>query len=162
MIELYRTEKDVAHGKLKVLLPAECEIKRTENGKPYTDSVCFSLTHTGDTALIAISDKPVGIDAEIIRKRNFSSLLKRFSAREQTEIKSTADFLRHWVIKEAYIKLIGGTLAHYLKNLEYFGGELLVDGVKADCNILLASSGDLIYCVCAESEIPKNLKLKTI
>ena len=163
MIKLYRTENSQIYKKLESLLPENSKITRTENGKPYTDGKNFSITHTGGSALIALSDLPIGIDAEISRERDFSSVLKRFTAREQAEIgEHTLEFLRHWVVKEAYIKLVGGTLAHDLKRLEYFGGELLLDGVKANCNIFCASLDDLIYCVCSEEEIPENLIFEII
>lgn len=163
MIKLYRTKNERVYEKLKSLLPEHSEITRTENGKPYTDDIHFSITHTGGIALIAISDRPVGVDAEIVRERDFLSVLKRFTPREQAEIgANSVEFLRHWVVKEAFIKLTNGTLAHDLKRLEYFGGELSVDGGKPACNILCTSSGDLIYCVCAESGISKYLKLETI
>ena len=163
MLKLYRTNNEQVHEKLKSLLPADSEIKRTENGKPYTDGACFSITHTGDTALIAISDCPIGIDAEILQKRKFSSVLKNFSSREQSEIgENNIEFLKHWVVKEAYIKLIGGTLAHDLKRLEYHGGQLYYNGIKANCNILCTCLDNLIYCVCAQSDIPENLKTEII
>ena len=163
MLRIYRTKNERVHEKLESLLPENSQIKRTENGKPYTDGIHFSITHTGDTALIAISDFPVGIDAEIVRARNFSSVLKRFPGREQLEIGgSEIEFLRHWTVREAYIKLIGGTIAHDLKRLEYFGGELFVDGVKEDCNILCFVLNELVYCVCAQCEIPRNLKIEII
>lgn len=163
MLKLYQTENVRVYEKLKKFLPENTEIKRTENGKPYADGICFSITHSGDTALFAISEKPVGIDAEKIRKRNFSSLLNRFTTREQREINGdAAEFLRHWVVREAYIKMLGGTLAHDLKRLEYFGGELFCDGKKPDCNILLASSENFIYAVCAQCEIPQNIVTEII
>ena len=163
MITLYRTENKQIYEKLKLLLPADSQINRTENGKPHTDGICFSITHTGDTALIAISDLPIGIDAEIVRERSFSSVLKSFTAREQTEIgENITTFLMHWVVKEAYIKLTGGMLAHDLKRLEYYGGKLYCDGAETNCNMLCSSSDDLIYCVCAECEIPPNLKMEIL
>ena len=163
MIKIYRTKNEGVYEKLKSLLPENLEIKRTENGKPYAEGVHFSVTHTGDTALFAISDRPVGIDAEIVKDRPFSSVLKRFTAREQSEIGGNSlEFLKHWVVKEAYIKMLGGTLAHDLKRLEYFGGELFCDGVKTDCNILCSSSDNLVYCICTQCEIPINLKLDII
>ena len=163
MLELYRTTNERVYEKLKNLLPDGCEIKRTKNGKPYTDGVCFSITHTADIALIAVSDLPVGVDAEIVKERGYFSVLKRFTPREQAEIgENTLEFLKHWVVKEAYIKLIGGTLAHDLKRLEYFGGELFCDGVKANCDSLCSVSEDFVYCVCSQCEIPKNLQIKII
>lgn len=44
------------------------EIKRTENGKPYTEgNVFFSLSHTEDFIACAVSDSEIGIDAERMR-----------------------------------------------------------------------------------------------
>ena len=163
MIELYRTKNERVYEKLKCLLPEDAEIRKTENGKPYTDGMHFSITHTGDTALIAVSDLPVGIDAEIERERPFSSVLQRFTDREKSEIgENLTAFLKNWVVKEAYIKLIGGTLEHDLKELEYFRGQLFYGEKKTDCNLLLSSSGDLIFCVCSQGEIPLNFKINTI
>ena len=162
MIKLYRTKNERVYEKLILLLPVGSKINKTENGKPYTDGVHFSLTHTGDIALIAISDSPVGIDAEIIKERNFASVAKRFTAREQSEISSLSEFLRHWVVKEAYIKLTGGTLAHDLKMLEYYGGQLFYNGLKVDCNIICASSADFVYAICTHDDIQKSLKMEII
>ena len=163
MIELYRTQNENIYEKVKSLLNTDAEIKKTENGKPYIDGFQFSITHTGDTALIAISDKIVGVDAEMIKVRNISSVLQRFTPREQNEINGdTAKFLKNWVVKEAYIKMHGGTLVHDLKRLEVYNGELLVDGEKADCNIFCSASSDLIYAVCAKSEIPESIKIQTV
>ena len=162
MITLYRTKNERVYEKLILLLPAGSQIKRDKNGKPYTDGVHFSVTHTGDIALIAVSDSPVGIDAEIIREQKHKSVLGRFTPREQSEISSTSEFLRHWVVKEAYIKFIGGTLAHDLKMLEYYGGQLFYNGLKVDCNIICTSSADFVYAICTHDDIQKSLKMEII
>ncbi len=163
MIELYATANERVYGKLKSLLNTDEPIKRGKNGKPYTDGASFSVTHTADTALIAISDKPVGIDAEIIRERKSVSIIKRLTARERAEIKgSSLEFLKNWIVKEAYIKMLGGTLAHDFKRLEYFEGVLLCDGLKPECNIRCAVYGGLVYAVCAESEIPQSIVIHEI
>lgn len=158
MLKIYKTENERVYEKLKKLLNTDCEIKRTENGKPYIEGAEFSITHTGGTALIAISDKPVGIDAEMIKELNYSSILQRFTLREQAEIDCTAAFLKNWVVKEAYIKKLGETLAHCLKRLEYFGGNLFSDGKKVNCNIYCRAHGGLIYAVCADGEIPTDIE----
>ncbi len=163
MIKLYKTTNKRVYDKLKSLLNTNAEIKRGKNGKPYIDGFEFSVTHTGDTALIAISDEPVGIDAEIIKTRGFLHILKRFTHREQAEIgRDAVKFLKNWVVKEAYIKMLGGTLAQDFRRLEYFENTLLCDEVKPDCNILCASSNGLIYAVCAKSEITENLGISNI
>ena len=163
MIELYTTQNKHVYDKLRSLLHTDSEIKKTENGKPYIDGFNFSVTHSGDTALIAIADSPIGIDAEIIKERNISSVLKRFTLREQAEISGdTVKFSENWVVKEAYIIMLGGTLAHGLKRLEYFGGKIYDGGKIPDCNILCSSFDGLIYAVCSESEIPQDIKIVNI
>lgn len=158
MLKIYKTENERIHEKLETLLGGK--IKKTENGKPYIENgYHFSLTHTGDVALIAVSDSPVGIDAEKLTERKFSSIITRFTPRERAETTCTADFLKNWVVKEAYIKLIGGTLAHDLKRLEYFGGTLYCDGAVANCNIHCTSAPQLFFAVCAKSEIPHNIEI---
>ena len=85
------------YEKVKEVCQIDCEIKRTENGKPYFegDPVFFSVSHTGETALIAVCDRAVGVDAEIIKQRDFNAILKRFTAREQVEIALYKDARRN-------------------------------------------------------------------
>lgn len=153
MLKLYKTQNERVYDKIKALLNVS-EIKRTQNGKPYTEEsdVHFSVTHTDGAALIAVSDSPVGIDAEKITERRYDAVLKRFSPREQAEINDSTALLKNWVVKEAYIKMLGGTLAHDLKRLEYADGRLLCDGEKVSCAVLIAVCDGIIYAVCTETE----------
>ena len=86
------------------------EIKKTPNGKPYfpdRPEIHFSLSHARTHALCALSDKQVGADIEsprIISER----VIQFFCSPEE---RSFFDPLDLWVLKESYIKLIGGTLA---------------------------------------------------
>ncbi len=157
MLELYRTENKDVYEKLKKLLAEKSgenfEINRTLNGKPYIggDPLFFSLSHSRGNALIAISDKPVGIDIEYF-KDGFGHVLSRFSEREKADINcDKVKFFCNWVAKEAYIKLLGGTLAHYLKRLEYFGNKLYCDGKEVNCGLFVSAEKDLYaFAVCAE------------
>lgn len=158
MLTVYKIKNERVYEKLKAFTGIS-EIKRTANGKPYADDIFFSVTHTGDYALIAVSDREVGVDAERIKKRGFEHILKRFTPREKAGINGERGFFENWVVKEAYIKLLGGTLAHDLKRLEYYGGVLFCDGKKADCNIYCAVDGDVFFAVCAQSEIPFDFKI---
>lgn len=48
------------------------EIARTENGKPYFRNwpdLYFNLSHSGQWAMCALSDAPVGVDIEVVRPR---------------------------------------------------------------------------------------------
>lgn len=86
------------------------EIKKTPNGKPFFPArpgVHFSLSHAKTHVLCALSDCPVGVDIEsprVISQRavNF------FCAPGELAVFEPIDL---WVLKESYIKLIGGTLA---------------------------------------------------
>lgn len=107
------------------------EILRTENGKPYIDGnpLFFSLSHSGKYGMIAVCDKPVGVDLEIYKNKDRLALSARFSAEEQSEILTERDFLVHWTVREAFVKMRGSTLANDLKSLAYYGGNLYFDGV---------------------------------
>lgn len=133
MIELYLCNKDVherLNGILNKKLAQPFEILKTENGKPYIEGnpLHFSISHSGDRSLIAISDKPVGVDIEIFRDKLRKSVIELFSAREQAEIACERDFLIHWTSREAYVKLYGLTIAKMWKRIEFFGGNIYIDG----------------------------------
>ena len=156
MLEVYLTENEDVYKKLEYYLsrhiPYPFEILKTENEKPYIegDPLFFSLSHKDDKAVIAISDKPVGADLEVFKDNLHPSLLSRFSLREQGEICGEWDFLRNWTAKEAFIKMKGETLAKFLKRLEYFGGNIYLDGVKQNCKIEFKEYPFGVACIVLE------------
>ena len=94
-------------GEYGAVLP---EIKKTPNGKPYFPSrpeVYFSLSHTGTHVLCALSDSPIGVDIESPRDIS-PRALKFFCLPGELDHFDPLDL---WVLKESYIKLVGGTLA---------------------------------------------------
>ncbi len=109
----------VAYSSLKRLLAEkygksadEIDIERDKNGKPYCD-LCsfFSITHTGDYVYIAINDKSVGVDAEMLRDIK-DNLIKKTAHTEEVESILNSDdknvsFITMWTVKEAYFKLKG-------------------------------------------------------
>ena len=90
------------------------EIHRTKLGKPYfpTEAVHFSISHTRDRVFCAISDRPIGIDAEAL-DRDISLALaeKILSIGELSQFHAAADkrkaLLTFWVLKEAAAKCTG-------------------------------------------------------
>ena len=90
------------------------EICRTKLGKPYfADSpLHFSISHTKNYVFAAISENPIGIDAEEL-DRNIDLRLaeKLLSANEFTQFEKATDqrlaLLRFWVLKEAAGKCTG-------------------------------------------------------
>ncbi len=169
MLELYWTKNRDLHRKAEILIERKLgtafEINRTANGKPYIvgNQLYFSLARSLDHAVIALCDKPVGIDIEYYDKdgrlNNFADILSGFSEREKRWINGTfVFFFLNWIAKQAYIKMVGGTLAEYNKRLEFYGYTLYLDGQKADCghaNIASLNAG--IYSICAQGYTNEQL-----
>ena len=161
MTELFLTENGNVYGKIQKLLKARLsapfEILKTANGKPYIggDPLFFSLSHSGTVALIAISDNPVGVDIETVSNRSRKVILNSFTNGERAEIDGERDFLRHWVVREAYIKMLGSTLAAKLKKLRYVGGVLYDGESKADGACFVADGENFVYSLCVRSDDEK-------
>lgn len=109
----------IAHAELKKLLAAHYNIqasdiilKAGEHGKPfYKDDIKFSITHSGNYVFIALDDKEIGLDAELIREINIE-ILRKTATKEESEFLRHSnsfdiDFLKMWTVKEAYYKYTG-------------------------------------------------------
>lgn len=96
------------------------EILEDENGKPHLKDcdINFSLSHSGNVAMCAVSKYPVGCDVEKVREINLK-IAKRYFCKEETEniFSFTKEndridaFFRLWTLKESYVKAIGKGLA---------------------------------------------------
>jgi phosphopantetheinyl transferase len=83
-------------------------------GKPYfeTGDLHFSITHTKHHVFCAVSDRPIGIDAEELDREVPVKLLPRIlSPFEISQYESATHqplaLLKLWVLKEAYFKYLG-------------------------------------------------------
>jgi len=92
-------------------LPAP-EILRTENGKPYFEGLpChFSISHSGNMALIAISDSEIGVDIQLHSGSKQNPRL--FSEQMLAEF----GYYDGWVLRESVFKLCGNGS---LRNMEF-------------------------------------------
>ena len=116
----------VARSRLRSLLgqhlgldPAAVVFVLNEYGKPsvvQAPSVHFSLSHSGDRALLAISDTlVVGADLEQVRplehlelaRRNFHPQEVAAIESQPTEGEQRQAFFRIWTLKEAVVKALG-------------------------------------------------------
>lgn len=96
------------------------EIRITDRGKPYfpESDLHFSISHTKNYVFCALSDRPIGIDAEEA-DRNIDLRLaeKILSPSEKAQYDASADkrtaLLTFWVLKEAHAKSTGDGLQGY-------------------------------------------------
>lgn len=104
-----------------------------ERGKPcFTQGgIHFSISHTKTHVFCALSDKPIGIDAEPCDRAIRRSLAaKILSPREQERLQAAADpqaaLLRLWVLKEAAAKCTGEGLRGYPNHTDFSPDDLRV------------------------------------
>ena len=113
---------------------------RTEKGKPYAIGldVHFNISHSGSLTVCAVSDKPVGIDVQIMRPLKANLTRKvctheelRYIGTEELAGEALVRFYRVWCTKEAYFKWLGtgitdlksfDTMAHIMS-----GGTFQID-----------------------------------
>lgn len=89
------------------------EFDKLPSGKWVSNSFYFSLSHSSGTVAVIISDKPVGIDIQEVKKAN-ESLAKRIMTDEEFSSFSVQDlnqkdtyFTELWAKKEAIYKYGG-------------------------------------------------------
>ena len=98
---------------VKALFDREIDdIGFSENGKPLLDYCFFSISHSENMVICAISDLPVGIDIQKIKEIAYKKKYSMFSSEESDFINEISDF-RHkrffeiFTKKEALVKLYG-------------------------------------------------------
>ena len=122
----------------------------------------FNLSHSGEYVVLAVSDRPVGIDIEY-KKRNFDSVAKRCFCKSEynDNLKAAAledreqRFLQYWTMKEAFIKHSGEGLSVPLNSFQIVRGDTGISYVE-DGQVWFFSCfwGEKPYCIslCSESE----------
>lgn len=122
-------------------------LQRRERGKPFlTGGPEFNLSHSAGQVFAAVASHPVGLDIEsAMRQVDFTGLAaKFFSPFEKERIAASPResrnrmFLRHWVCKEATVKLSGDGIFHGLRDVEvYFASDGSVFGTYRDRSVWL-------------------------
>ena len=133
----------------------EIIISYDENGKPYplNSSARFSISHSEDMVVCAVSDREIGVDIEKIKKSrlivakricDIDELIYIFGKEPQEEdfaIENRAvqqRFFEIWTKKEAFGKMKGFGINYDMKSHNVIDGE----------NILF---GDYVIAVCEEN-----------
>lgn len=136
-------------------IKAECPViwDTDENGKLFIPNCDFNvnLSHSGDYAVCAVSDRAVGVDIQIIGKANML-LAKRFFTIDECEyINSSKNaneaFFDIWVKKESFIKAVGKGLAIPLSSFSVLGNTVSFNGVEYIFRKY--SVKDIAYKLCA-------------
>lgn len=93
------------------------EVDFDKYGKPFLLSInpcSFSISHSKDYVVLALSDKLVGVDIEWMGDREYISLAERFFAKEEMLFLNTLPyqeqketFYQLWTLKESYVKALG-------------------------------------------------------
>lgn len=132
---------------------SEFELTFNKYGKPSVgNGIHFNISHTRGFVCCAVSDVPVGIDAEYIRKTDPALINKVCSASEKEAILSSDDvcseFFKYWTLKESYIKMLGVGLSFPLNkiNFDLSGEKPISNAVDAAFDITFIDGVPLALC----------------
>ncbi|NPD46264.1 MULTISPECIES: 4'-phosphopantetheinyl transferase superfamily protein [unclassified Lentimicrobium] len=113
--------------------PKEIDFEYTEHQKPLlknVDGEYFNISHSGNYVVVAFSDKPVGIDVELIKKDRRNIAERFFTPSEiidmnaaGTEEEQIKYFYQLWTLKESYMKAIGDGLTMSLSSFSFAKNE---------------------------------------
>ncbi len=111
------------------------EIKTGEHGKPYLEDAAFhfSLSHSGEYAVCAFSDAPIGVDLQQVRETIPRQTSRILTDAERTYLDALPEgernlvFYRLWARKESLLKWDGRGLR---LPMECFS--LIQDGILTD------------------------------
>ena len=105
----------------------DVEIRKEEKGKPFffdlktksDANVHLSITHSGEFAIAAVDESPIGIDIEQIEERSEAFYKEAFTDKERDSISANAEKgTIYWTIKEAITKALGEGLHLNLHDIE--------------------------------------------
>ncbi len=140
-----------------------------EHGKPYIEGGPeFSVSHSGEYVLCAVSDVPVGCDVELVAEQPRGVAKRFFTADEFAECTCAEDFFRIWTRKESFIKATGLGMSLPLTSFSTFGGTVTRDGVDwfiknyalSGYACALCTRGDCLpaeLCIAGEAELTEAI-----
>jgi len=121
----------------------------------------FNVSHSGNYTVVAISNRPIGVDIEIIR--DFSAILakKLFNEDELKYISGTGpsrkkslmqqSFYQIWTAKEAYLKYLGTGISGGVNSLSFtFDGKKLIPD-KNDITLTFESIPGAIIAIVTDN-----------
>lgn len=115
------------------------QVEFEEKGKPFipNSDIHFNISNTKGIVVLALHNKPIGVDVERLRKAREIIYPRVFCEEEVSAITCDDDFTRLWTRKEAVVKLFGGGISmglptfSVLKNgLEAFGKIIEISSIE--------------------------------
>lgn len=151
------------------------EVIEGEYGKPYIKGYSdfhYSLSHSGDWAVCACDDTPIGVDIQEMRHWSMS-LAKRFFANEEYmrlkelyEVdmeKCTEYFYKMWASKESVVKLsgrgIGEGVAHLITDSDFKGIINVKDNLHRNIRIYSEIQGYIISLCSVHDKFADNIDI---
>lgn len=142
-------------------------LKYGDNGKPELDGICFNLSHSGEVAVCAVSDKPVGCDVEKINKMREKVASRFFTERENAYLhqfegkEKDKEFFRLWTMKESYMKMTGEGMKLSMKRFEFdmemSDVQVIRDGKICSCYVKEYMVPGYCVTVCGEEEYDEEI-----
>ena len=126
-------------------LSADISFTQGNKGKPYTNvPLQFSVSHSGDFVLCAVSEHPIGADVEQIKPFRAGMVARYFTKAEAdfvwggsaapdgnvTDRDVCARFYRVWTAKESYVKMTGTGISTDLLQVTYDPQTQTVCGIQ--------------------------------
>lgn len=116
-----------------------------EHGKPTIvghPEIFFNVSHCKEAAICVLSDKPVGVDIESMRRYSESLARYTMNDEEMAQIlqaeRPEVEFIRLWTLKEAILKRSGEGISRDMKHV--------LDGLK-DAKTVINEKKSYIYSV---------------
>lgn len=127
----------------------DARFSKHPTGKPYLENysdIHISITHTDDCVACAVSDDPVGVDAQIVGDTKPRIAMHMFTENERDYVKDDAvRFFEVWTKKESFVKLAGEGLTKRVSETDVISGEsarnytfetvVLIDHVISVCHM---------------------------
>ena len=117
------------------------------HGKPSIvghPEIHFNLSHCREAALCYVSDRPVGVDVESMRRCSDSLISYTMNAHEQDVIRRadnpTLEFIRLWTMKEAVLKLTGEGIRNNIRDI--------LDRTDVHIDTVVSNDSRYIYSIC--------------
>ena len=159
--ETEQEQHAVAYAMLQEVLEQEkglCyapEIARAIVGKPYFPEhpeLHFNISHCRGLAVVLLSDKECGVDAERRRPLREKIMNRVFSPEEQAALQAADDpdmlFTRLWTLKESYVKAIGIGVSYPMRELSFSLQGDAVESNRTDADFCHLVEGEYAISVC--------------